>query len=150
MSLQIKLTEVVKELRRLIWLLLEDNLEAHYSYIKQSWSAHWRNTVRFISEDRTHHKDYAYDTTECILLENGCVARVGWHLTAVVCSWYGLGCPAARLLSAVDVPTQPQRPVAAGASWNIHCRPPAPIKWVLSAMFGLPGRVGLNWSTQFG
>ena len=58
-----KLTEVVKELRRLIWLLLEDNLEAHYSYIKQSWSAHWRNTVRFISEDRTHHKDYAYDTT---------------------------------------------------------------------------------------
>ena len=68
------------------------------------------------------------------LLENGCVARVGWHLTAVVCSRYGLGHPVARLLSAVDVSTCSQHPVAAGASWNIHCRPPAPPKGVLSDM----------------
>ena len=54
------------------------------------------------------------------LLENGCIARVGfgWRLAALVC---GLECPAAQLLSAVDVSTQPHCLVVAGAAWNIHC-----------------------------
>ena len=55
-----------KELWKLIWLLLEDSLEAHYSNIKQYWSAHWKNIINFISEDGTHNKDYDIETTKCI------------------------------------------------------------------------------------
>ena len=77
-----------------------------------------------------HCSDYLV----CLLnhvLENECVARVGWHLAAVVCSLCSLGRPAVQLLSAVDVSTQPRCPVASGAAWNIHCKLPAPIKGVL-------------------